>query len=154
MKAPDYIIISTYPQYGSRNVGDKLIEDSVRRALLDTKGSQTAIQTFFRQENLADHLDMVNSSKGLILACLAIRQDIFPHVYAIGEVINSIKVPIYPISSGTHFVPAQLNLSPYAYSIDLGKRTEKAIHRINSVSPLFSCRDVLTYNYLHSIGIK
>lgn len=45
-----YTIISTYPEEGSKNIGDKLIEEATKRAIRRVKGD-AEFRTAWREEN-------------------------------------------------------------------------------------------------------
>jgi hypothetical protein len=46
-----YVVLTTYPEHGSGNVGDKLITESLKSIVEDVKGS-TEFRVFFFEERI------------------------------------------------------------------------------------------------------
>lgn len=148
-----YIIITTFPNEGTKNIGDKLIEVSTKKIIEDLKGSCQFI-TFWRQDDLNAHLAEINSADAIIFACLAIRQDMFPHTYKLIDNLEKITIPMIVLSSGTSFLASSLENDPFATHINYAKEDKKKLLYIASQWDTFSCRGEITYNNLKSIGIK
>ena len=99
-----YTILTTCPDYGSRNVGDKLIEVRTKEMITREKGDDEFF-TIFREEPLEPHLDEVNRSKAVIMP-LAVRDPpMYPGTYRLTEDLSAIKVPLIPIGACWNVYP-------------------------------------------------
>ena len=67
-----YIVLTTMPKQGSGNVGDLLIEQSLKELVTRETGEREFV-TFFREEPLAPHLDLIARAEAVLMPGFAIR---------------------------------------------------------------------------------
>jgi len=149
-----YHLISTYPHKASQNVGDRLITETLMQVLC--RELRIAAEDFtihYADDDLRPHVSQINSSRGLIFACLPIRPRMFKDIFRVGEVLNEIQVPITPVATGSMFgVRDFFEFQRIEPEID--QPTIDAIRKIASQCSRLSCRDAITYRFCkqHRIG--
>lgn len=142
-----YLIISTYPELGSQNIGDKLIEKSTV-ALLKSQDSGAEFSTLWREETVTKARPYLDSCDVIVFACFAIRSNmrkLYPFVDAIFES----KKPIMIISAGT----SRVVTSDQAISDEIQSDSLDIIRKLEKQSILFTSRARLTHVTCRSIGL-
>lgn len=100
-----YTILTTCPDYGSRNVGDKLIEVRLK-ALLEKEIGACEFITIFREDALDDRLDEINDTNAILMPAFPIRDTpMHPGTYRLVEDLSRIKVPMIPIGANWNVYP-------------------------------------------------
>jgi len=90
---------------GTGHIGDKVIEESLKTLVNLEKGEQEYF-VLFREMNLEEHLDKINSSKAILLPAMAIRDNpIYPGTYRLVDDLSRIKVPIIPFGAQYNVYP-------------------------------------------------
>lgn len=98
----NYVIVSTYPKEGSKNIGDQLITNSVINAIKNIKGNDNAsIECIWRADSWENVKDKIKNADAIIFACLAIRPHMTRSEYPFLNNIIKENIPIHVISSGT-----------------------------------------------------
>lgn len=145
-----YTLLTTYPPKGCRNVGDKLIEEAIKELIIHEKG-ETEFLTFFREDDLTEHLEEINKTKAILLP-LAIRDTpLWPKTFRLIDDLSKIKVPMIPINTCYNVYPGdELTREGINYS----KETKEFLHYIAQQVEQFSCREYYTNSILQKIGIK
>lgn len=145
-----YTLLTTYPPRGSRNVGDKLIEESIKQLINHVKG-KTDFLVFFREDDLTDHLDEINKTKA-ILFTLPIRDTpLWPKTLRLTNDLSNIKVPMIPIGSTYNIYPGD-HLT--RENINYSDETKEFLYYLADQVEQFSCREYFTNSILKKIGIK
>lgn len=141
-----YALISTYPQQGSRNIGDKLIETSMVRAIraMDT---QAQIDTIWRADTWENVRQTVSQADHVIF-CLAIRTGM-DQVYPYLAQVMDTGVPFSAISAGTSLRPYARNMMTQGFSVaDLD-----ILRRFAGQARLFTTRGALTQAFCEANGL-
>ncbi len=145
-------IISTYPSHGSKNIGDRLIEESTKKILYDVLGVSD-FHTIWR-EDIKNNVSLINQSSIMVFACLAIRNDMFPRIYSMPESISDITIPLLVISAGTSLSHSEIVSCELGSDASFDKATISGIRAIRSKSIGFSCRGEVTFNVLNQMQIN
>ncbi|MFW6059511.1 MAG: hypothetical protein ACODAQ_04985 [Phycisphaeraceae bacterium] len=100
-----YTVLTTCPPYGSRNVGDKLIEQRMKELVQREKGEAEFV-TIFREEPLDDHLDRINASRAVLMPAFPVRDTpMHPGTYRLVEDLRRIEPPLIPIGGNWNVYP-------------------------------------------------
>lgn len=145
-----YILLTTFPQHGSANVGDKLIEASLARMIEREKGP-TELVSVFREEPLEPMLDQVNRARAVLMPAFAIRDlPMHPGCYRLTEALDDIKVPLIPVGANWNVYPGDaFSRATLAYS----EPTRTFLHHIANQVDGFSCREFHACRVLARHGI-
>lgn len=145
-----YTVLTTCPDFGSRNVGDKLIEVRLRE-LIHRELGEAEFFVLFREEPLDDHLEKINSSKAILLPAFPIRDTpIHPGTYRLVGDLDRIKVPMIPVGSNWNTYPGDAwTRSSLRYSDE----TTSFLKRIASQNQNFSCREYFACEILKNHGV-
>jgi polysaccharide pyruvyl transferase WcaK-like protein len=143
-------IISTYPKYGSQNIGDALITKSTIDAIKYVYGDGVEFTAFWREDKWNNIKQKIESLDFIVFACLAIRRDMTNQTYPyIKEIFNS-KIPFGVVSAGTSLgIDIVLNACSY-----FTKETIKCLRYIDEYSNFFSTRGYLTQLLCENLGLN
>jgi len=133
-----YTILTTCPPYGSRNVGDELIERRTKD-LIDLERGESEYLTIFREEPLDDRLDDINATRAVLMPAFPIRDTpMHPGTYRLTADLSRIKVPLIPVGANWNVYPGDaLSRRTTVYSqatVDFLKQVAGQVERI-------SCRE-------------
>lgn len=147
-----YTIITTYPEQGSKNIGDQLITSSLIDIIKKIKGEDTSFNILWREKEITPmEKNKIKHSDAIIFACFVIRpyfsQKEYPYLY---DIIDS-GVPIFLISSGTDLKVTNRVKNIHAY---LTPESLKAIKYIDNKSISFGTRGLLTQSLCRELGLK
>lgn len=150
MPAPAYTILTTCPPYGSRNVGDELIERRTAELIRKERGS-CDYQALFREEPLADHLDTINRSRAILMPGFPVRDTpMYPGTYRLVEDLSRIQVPMIPIGANWNVYPGdEISRDGVRYS----EATVDFLRHIASQVEAISYREHNVGRILHRHGI-
>lgn len=142
-------IITTYPEKGSKNIGDYLITNSTELAIQALVGC-CQFERFFRADTW-DRVDQgLSAVDHIVIACMAIReQGMFTRIYPYAEQLIGLSIPYSVLSAGTEL--AQVGRDCYAWrgSIQERRLLEKFLEGASGVSS----RGLLTHRFLALLGI-
>ena len=145
-----YVLLTTYPEHGSGNVGDILIADSATKLVQAAKGD-VPIRVFFRGDPLDEHLEELNSARAVLMPGFAIRDPLYPQIYALTKHLSDITVPLIPIGTGWASVPGDLqDRKTTRYS----EATLSTLRYVASQIGRFACREHFTEHVLNTHGIS
>lgn len=140
------VIVSTYPEKGSRNIGDYLISKSLIELIMESLDAE--IYTVWREDNWGHVSELILNADHVFFACLAIRQNI-QNVYPyLGTIVDS-GVPFSVIAAGTD-LPVNGRGKLYA---GFSESTCDLLKKVNDRAQVFTTRGVLTQNFCRNIGI-
>lgn len=146
-----YVILTTFPQRGSANVGDKLIESALQAIVQKEKG-ETAFEAIFREEALEPMLERINRARAVLMPAFAIRDlPMHPHCYRLTEDLDRIETPLIPVGANWNVYPGD------AFSrrtIDYSPQTRAFLQRIAGGVSAFSCREFHACRVLERHGIS
>ena len=143
-----YTIVSTYPEEGSKNIGDKLITEATKRAIRHVKG-EVDFHTVWREQDWDMVRPDVQDSDAVVFACLAIRdrmKQVYPYL---GHVVDS-GVPFGILASGTSLRPGQLRADLYSFS----NEDAHLLRRASEQALFWGTRGVLTQQFCERHGVK
>lgn len=138
------VVISTYPETGSKNIGDQLITDSVLAAIkgiAQKKGFEINIKTVFRADSWSNVKKIICKADFIVFACLAIRNKMTTDEYPYLEKILKIGIPFGVVSSGTS-IPVYNKRSDILKGFS--KDTISVLRRMDNQAKFFSTRGVLS----------
>jgi Polysaccharide pyruvyl transferase len=145
-----YTILTTYPPDGCRNVGDQLIEASIKNLITHVKG-ETEFLTLFREDDLTEHLEQINQSKAVVFL-LAIRDTpLWPNTYRLTENLADIKVPFVPIGATYNIYPGDYQTRT---TVEYSDKTKDFLRYLSTQTKSFSCREYHTCKILQDNGIN
>lgn len=131
-----------------KNVGDFLIRERGMKLLQHHRPDRKLVE-LNRRENLEDHLDLVNSSKGIILlGGPGYQENFYPGIFPLTKNIEDIKVPIIPMGLGWR------GQELYAENFSFNESSRNLINKIHEEVEFTSCRDVQTEKVLNMNGYK
>lgn len=145
-----YVLLTTWPQGGSGNVGDKLITESAKD-FIERETGDGEFRQFFREEDLNPHLEVINQSNGVLMPGFALREPLCPDTYHLVDDLSKIEVPIIPLGSGWKSYPGDFNDNQQKLYSEETVRTIKEI--ANQISH-FGCREYYTKRILKRHGIR
>ncbi|MCF7854001.1 MAG: polysaccharide pyruvyl transferase family protein, partial [Candidatus Pacebacteria bacterium] len=146
-----YTILTTCPDYGSRNVGDKLIEQRTKDLIQRERGP-CKFETIFREEPLEERLDDINESQAILMPAFPIRDTpMYPGTYRLVEDLSRIRVPMIPIGANWNVYPGdEVSRSTVQYS----EATVRFLRHIASQVECVSCREHNVRRILRRHGIE
>lgn len=141
-----YILLSG----AKKNIGDFIITDRSIR-LLENLIPNFEYKKYMNNTNLDTIIEEVNNSEGLILlGGPGYHTAMYDNIYKLTEILDDIKVPIYPLGLGwTGFPGDQATLNSYKFN----ENTKLLLSKIENNVGL-SARDYLTKQVLHNNGYK
>lgn len=143
-----YTIVSTYPEEGSKNIGDKLITEATKQAIRRVKGD-VEFRTMWREQDWETVQTAVQEAEAVVFSCLAIR-DRMDRVYPyLGRVVDS-GVPFGVLASGTSLRPGQLRGDLYSFS----NEDAHLLCRASEQALFWGTRGVLTQQFCEKHGVK
>lgn len=146
-----YIIVSTYPESGSKNIGDQLITNALIDCIKYKKGGEATIKTVWRAANWHEVECDFKEADVIIFACLAIRPNMIDIEYPYIENLLKLDIPLAIVSAGT-----SLNVSiPKKGTFDyVNEKTKKMLIELDKKSLFFSTRGYLTQAFCRKLGLK
>jgi hypothetical protein len=145
-----YTILTTCPDYGSKNVGDKLIEVRTKEMIKKEKGDDDFF-TIFREEPLGPHLNKINRSKAVLLPAFPVRDSpMYPKAYALTEDLSEIKVPLVPVGANWNVYPGDRKSRD---AIHYSEATTTFIQHVAKQVEKFSCREHYTAEVMRKHGV-
>jgi len=131
-----------------KNIGDFLI--FYRSKELIKNYVTTNIIEINRWESLDDKLEMVNSSRGIIICGgPGFSEEMYPKVYSLVSDLDKLKVPIFTLGVGWSGVPEKLPLQ-----FKFSNKSKLLMDYIDSNTEYYSCRDIITFNILNNLHYK
>jgi hypothetical protein len=149
-KSQKYVIISTYPQEGSKNIGDNLITTSLIEAIKKIKGNNVSFEVILRTDTKENFLKKSKDADAVIFACLGIRNNIYETYPYIESVLKS-KLPFAVVSAGTALDIALENKNIFS---SVSNETKSLLKKIDNRSVFFSTRGYLTQFFCENIGLR
>lgn len=146
-----YTLLTSFPEVGCGNVGDRLIEIAVKKIIAHEKGV-TEFITLFREDDISEYLDEINKTKAVLMPAFPIRDvPMYPGVYKLVDDLRKIKVPMIPIGANWNVYPGdffdRLNIT---YS----EKTKEFLKYVSGQTSKISCREYHTCRILKKHGIE
>lgn len=146
-----YTVLTTFPKNrGSANVGDQLIEISLK-SLIEREKGKVKFTTIFREEPLEPYLKEINRTSAVLMPGFAIRDTpMYPDCYRLTKDLSEIKVPMIPIGSNWNVYPGDFESRE---SVNYSAETRTFLKKIAEGVPWFSCREYHACRVLERHGI-
>lgn len=146
-----YTILTTFPKgRGSANVGDQLIEISLK-ALIEREKGGVQFTTIFREEPLEPYLEEIHRSHAILLPAFAIRDNpVYPGCYRLAEDKSSIRVPLIPVGANWNTYPGDAESRE---TVEYSRETTDFLREIAGQVSTFSCREYHVCHVLKRHGI-
>ena len=142
------VLVSTFPKEGSRNVGDKLIENATR-AILQSESRQLRITTISGKSSWEQIQSLCETSNCVLFACLAIRKHML-NVYPFLDRLLQTSTPVAAISTGT-----SLNVGgPRMFHEAITTDDHELLMRFNEQAILFTTRGSLSQSFCQTLGLS
>jgi len=144
----NFVIVSTYPESGSKNIGDQLITTCLRTLLVDMV-PDAKISVIWRALTWDTVKDIVLGADHVFFACLALRPKMHNQQYPyLNEVVDS-GVPFSVIAAGTS-LPVENDTVIYDGFSD---ETHKLLRKVNDKAVAFTSRGGLTQEFCIRAGM-
>lgn len=141
------VVVSTYPEHGSKNIGDQLITTCVTEIIRDLCDAQ--INTIWRADDWNNVKDIVLKANHIFIACLAIRPFMHREEYPYMQKIIESGISFSVIASGTS-LPVHNNNLFTGFSTE----TINLLLQINEKATVFTTRGWLTQEFCHRFGLS
>ena len=145
-----YVLLTTFLPQGSSNVGDQLIERSVK-GLIDTIKGKSVYVTIFREDPLDEHLPLINKARAILMPGFPVRDTpMYPGTYQLVEDLSRIRVPLVPIGGNWNTYPGD------AVSRERVRFSEETVRFLRYVADqvdVVSMREYHACRVLHKHGI-
>ncbi|WZL88719.1 polysaccharide pyruvyl transferase family protein [Salinimicrobium sp. 3283s] len=139
-----YTIISTYPEEGSKNIGDGLITATTIDAIKTVKGENNDIQIVWRGARWEEVKEKILKSDAIIFACLAIRKNMEIYTYPYFEQLLNTNIPLGVIASGT---AVDIFNNDKNIFTDFPKTSLEYLKKLNDNALFFTTRGYLTQSF-------
>ena len=141
------VIVSTYPEYGSKNIGDMLITNKLK-ALISEFG-HFDITVVWRAASWDSVKEVILSADHVFFACLAIRPFMHKNEYPYLEKVIDNEVKFSVISAGTAL---SVN-TPNRILDSLSKPTIELLRRVNNNATVKTTRGALSQEACRRFGL-
>ena len=142
------IIVSTYPEHGTKNIGDDLITNCLTKIIQDL--CEADIQVIWRADSWDEVKDKVLDSHHVFFACLAIRPKMHETEYPYMEKIILSGVPFSVIAAGTSLSMTREDDFFGGFSKD----TLSLLSRANKAAAVFTTRGWGTQEFCQRHGLN
>ena len=138
-----YTIISTYPQDGSKNIGDGLITESTIEAVKKIKGDDIQVEVCWRADDWKNVEESVLGSKAVVFSNLAIRENMDSRTYPYMSQLLESGVPLAALSAST-----QLSLqAPDSLYSDFPGTAKDQMKELNDKTIFLTTRGYLSQSF-------
>lgn len=146
-----YVIVSTYPETGSKNIGDQLITTALVNLLKCVKGDEISISTVWREQPWENIKEEFNNADAIIFACLAIRKSMHNKEYPYLDKVIDLNTPVAVIAAGTSLDVTKSKKSVYEC---FSKETLLLLEKLDKKSLFFTTRGYLTQAFCDNVNLK
>lgn len=143
------VIVGTYPENGSKNIGDQLITDSLK-SLISDNYPEAEFDVVWREDNWLNVRDKVLKADHVFFACLAMRPNMHSTEYPFLRHVVDSGVPFSVVSAGTS-LPVDLDCDIYAGFSD---ESIALLREVDDKAVVFTTRGLLTQEFCRRIGLK
>ncbi|MBO6848900.1 MAG: polysaccharide pyruvyl transferase family protein [Marinobacter sp.] len=142
------IILTTYPEKGSRNVGDNLITESAKKLVRHRVPEYDPIE-LFRETQLDPSL--IENCKSILAPGFPVNNRTYPDLYALSEDLADISDKTYVV--GCSFQSLDPSSKAYAqYEYD--PKTLLSLKSLSRTTGVIQCRDYAIRDMLKNNGIS
>jgi len=144
-----YAVVTTYPAHGSRNIGDWLISESMRRLILE-KEPDAKVDIVWRAEDWTRAAPVLEQAQHVFFACLAIRPSMHSREYPFLRRFLETRVPHSVHSAGTDLPVHRKN----DLLEDFVPETINLLQLIDRTATVFTTRGVLSQAAMEGLGLS
>lgn len=141
------VVVSTYPEHGSKNIGDWLITQCLSNII--HKINQANVDIVWRADDWLNVKNKILKADHVFFACLAIRPQMHKKQYPFLENVIESNVPFSVIAAGTEL--------PVTNKRDLfggfSKKTLELLTRVNDYATVFTTRGWGTQEFCERQGL-
>lgn len=145
-----YVVVSTYPESGSKNIGDQLITNALVESIRYRKGADVDIKIIWREANWNDVKSDFIVADVIIFACLAIRPHMDSKEYPYLSELLALNLPLAVISAGTALNVSSTSKTLFDY---VSEDTKYLLKELAKQTIFFSTRGYLTQTFCKKIGM-
>lgn len=144
-----FVIVSTYPETGSKNIGDQLITTCLQKLVMD-KVADAEFSIIWRADSWDNVKEAVFEADHVFFACLALRPNMHKNEYPyLGELVDS-GIPFSVIASGTS-LPVSKDTNIYE---GFSHESISLLKKINDKSVVFTTRGVVSQEFCRRAGLN
>jgi len=143
------VIIGTYPEYGSKNIGDQLITNALCE-IVKSQINDARIKIVWRAESWGKVESCLVNADHVFFACLAIRPFMHKKEYPYLERLVDSGVPFSVIASGTDLPVTSFGGVFSGFSGE----SISLLKKINSKATVLTTRGVLTQEFCNHHGLS
>lgn len=147
----NYIVVSTYPESGSKNIGDQLITNALIDCIKYQKGAEVTIKIIWRAADWSEVEFDFKEADVIIFACLAIRPNMVDVEYPYIKNLLSLDIPLAVVSSGTSLDVSGIEKGMFDY---VSEKTREMLIDLDKKSLFFSTRGYLTQAFCRKLDLK
>lgn len=142
------VIVSTYPESGSRNIGDQLITSCLKK-LIANYIPDAEFNIIWRADSWNNVKDIVLAADHIFFACLAIRPYMHRKEYPyLDKIVNS-GIQFSVIAAGTDLA-VERDMEIYS---GFSKESISLLHDLNNSASVFTTRGGLSQEFCRRIGL-
>ncbi|WP_417663662.1 polysaccharide pyruvyl transferase family protein [Pseudidiomarina donghaiensis] len=148
------VIVSTYPEKGSMNIGDQLITDTLIENIsyvAKQKKIEFEIEVVFRADTWEEVKGSLINSDFIVFACLAIRPRMSEIEYPYLSKLIELNKPFGVVAAGTSLPVTSIHGNLLA---SFSQDTIALLRKIAAQSSFFTTRGVLTHSLCKEIGLE
>ncbi|MDR5903018.1 polysaccharide pyruvyl transferase family protein [Halomonas icarae] len=145
----NFVIVSTYPEQGSKNIGDQLITTCLKNLVSDLI-PDAGFSVIWRADSWDNVKSTVLGADHVFFACLALRPNMHKNEYPyLGELVDA-GIPFSVIAAGTD-LPVDKDADIYAGFSDDSIRLLK---KVNDRAAVFTTRGGVSQEFCLRIGLE
>lgn len=144
-----FVIISTYPAHGSKNIGDQLITSCLQNLVSDAI-SDAQFDVIWRADYWENVKKTVLEADHVFFACLALRQRMSENIYPYLQQVLDSGVPFSVVAAGTD-LEVEKNDNIYEGFSD---ETISVLKTVNERSFFFTTRGVVTQEFCRYLRLS
>jgi hypothetical protein len=142
------VIVSTYPEHGSKNIGDRLITNKLKELLSEI--GDYSYKIVWRAAPWAEVKDIVLFADHVFFACLAIRPNMHIDEYPYLTQVAESGVPFSVISAGTDLKVSDFESIFKGFS----EGSIRALKLVNERAVSLTTRGYLSQEFCLNMGLK
>lgn len=143
-----FVIVSTYPEQGSKNVGDQLITTCLKSLVLD-KVSVAEFSVIWRAESWDNVKSAVLAADHVFFACLALRPYMHKKEYPYLKELVGSGIPFSVIAAGTG-LQVEENIDIYS---TFSPESIALLKDVNDKAVVFTTRGAISQDFCLKIGL-
>lgn len=144
----NFVIISTYPAAGSRNIGDQLITTCLKQVILDNF-PEAKFDIIWRADTWNNVRETVLSADHVFFACLAMRPHMHKKEYPFLKDLLDTGIPFSVVAAGTD-LPVSRDLNIYE---GFSEESLLLLKKANDDAVVFTTRGCISHEFCRRNGL-